>query len=111
MEILNYKNKIGDPKIYATFDLYLGPVSTITYPNMRVKHGKNGGYFVSRPSYLKSEDATGKKVFGSYPEMSDEKWKSLSQKINEMIKPFLDLADQNPPFPQENLTCDYDPIF
>lgn len=89
MQITNYQELIGDPKIVAKFDVYLGPSSTITYPNFKVLKNKGGGWYVRRPSYVKSEDARGEKVWGSYPEMSEENWKSLSSQVTELLKPFV----------------------
>jgi len=90
MEILNYKEILNDPKgIIGKFDVFLGPVSGITYPNFSVVRGKTGGFFVRRPSYLKSDDGLGNKTWGTYPEMSEEKWKSLSSQLIDMLKPLV----------------------
>lgn len=87
MEILNYKENLAGDKVFATFDVATG--SRIVYPNMRLRKGKNGGFFVARPCYLKSDDGMGNKVYGNYPEMPDEMWKDFSRQAFDLIKPFL----------------------
>jgi hypothetical protein len=89
MEILNYREQAASGKIVAIFDVDLGEKWGTKYPNMRLKRGKNGGFFFSRPSYIKSEDGFGNKTWGHYPEFTDERWKDFSNHVMQLLKPFL----------------------
>lgn len=89
LEILDYEDVTGDQRVIGKFDLYLGPDSGLTFPNFKILRTNTGGWYVKRPSFVRKENSDGTKTWGNYPEMSDEKWKSLSSQLVELLKPLV----------------------
>lgn len=86
MKIENYKESHHDQKVYATFDVDLQ--NGVTYPNIKLRRGKNNKLFIDRPSYVKSDDGMGNKTWGKYPELSKEREIDFNAKVKIALEPF-----------------------
>lgn len=90
MRITNFREQPKGDKNIALFDVEDYEKAGITYPNIRLKQGKNGGYWVDCPSYVKSDDGMGNKEWGKYPTFSQEVSKDFSKRVIELLKPFVE---------------------
>jgi hypothetical protein len=88
MEIINYQEQHPNERgILGKFDVRID--EDLTFPNIQVVQGKNGGIWIKRAAYLKHEDALGNKTWGHYPEFSKAKEKVFNTQVAELVKPYL----------------------
>lgn len=87
MEILNYEKQIGMGACVATFDFTI-PALGFTCRRWKVMRGKNGGLYITSPSYS-VQNASGEKVWHKYVEVSEKRSKDFQRAIMELLKPWL----------------------
>lgn len=87
MQIQNYEETIGNPYVYAIFDIY-HPNSTRTDYNMELCKSKAGNFYVKFPD-IKSKRNTAPKPYVRCSSYNEEKEKSFNKSIMDLLKPFL----------------------